>query len=279
MSGSTPDPRPDLGDVVVGDGELENSGVDHLHQIVLLQNLVHLFDLDRSVALFSQAVTERTQATDKAAAADRIDGASSKVGQALQTCDSLAGDHDLGHIGKIGIGKGYALLPFGGHSQTGGDNVSPALDQGRQQPIEGDRYEDQLCFELPAGDTPVEECLVAVHELGFEPQSLTRTDEVVGGTVAHQHPNGAPLLDPGQITGPGLENGADQGIACQTLLGAGLGCRGGPRGAREVRRVGVAASEQECGQRQDQSKRWFAHHFLLLFLRQLLLSTMSSREM
>ena len=70
-------PRPDLGDVVVDHRQLEDAGVDHLQQIVLLQNLVHLFDIDRLVALFAQAITERTQTTDKAAAPDRIDGASS----------------------------------------------------------------------------------------------------------------------------------------------------------------------------------------------------------
>src|SRR4029079_2434272 len=205
---------PERSTKVVGDDDLQQPGVGHLEDVLVLERQRHGPDDDRRLPLLLELLVERLKALElNTLLADR-DLLAREVGHAGNRRRSRTGDDDLVDVLLRWDGEIDELGAFGGDRYTGGDEVALSLRQGviESVPRGGNNDHENL-----RGMCGLELCVDGLLELGRDVDDDASRDalihEVVRLAVRRQDSNHAPLDHAVEVASPWADERAMSNIA------------------------------------------------------------------
>ena len=139
---------PELGQVVVHDGNRGEAGVDHLEHVIVFEHVGRLVDDDCRLAARFQLLVQ----ADEALVIDaRLSDEHLLTGQIVHRGDrrrARSGDHHFADVGARRLGEGDELLHLGPDGHHGRDHVDLAAREGGIQLIARHRHDDDVHLEV-----------------------------------------------------------------------------------------------------------------------------------
>ena len=145
---------PELGQVVVHDGDWSEAGVDHLEHVIVLEDGGGLDEHGRRLAARLQLLVQLDEALliDAPFADEHL-----LTGEIVHRGDrrrAWPGDHDFAHIGARRLREGRELLQLGPDGHHGRDHVHLAARQSGVQLIARHRHDHHVHLEVAGLQSP-----------------------------------------------------------------------------------------------------------------------------
>ena len=184
---------PELGQIVVHDGDRGEAGVDHLEHVIVFEHVGGLVDHHGRLAARLQLLVQAGEALVIDA---RLSDEHLLAGQIVHRGDrrrSWPGDHHFAHVGARRLREGDELLQLGPDGHHGRDHVDLAAREGRVQLIARHRHDHHVHLEVAGLQVRVQIVLEQLQRLVGHPTLLPLVDEVVRAVERHGHANRATL--------------------------------------------------------------------------------------
>ena len=195
---------PELGQIVVDDGDWREAGVDHLEHVIVLEDGGGFDEHGRRLAARLQLLVQLDEALfiDAPLADEHL-----LAGEIVRRGDrwrAWPGDHNFAHIGTRRLREGRELLQLGSDGHHGRDHVHLAAREGRVQLIARHRHDHHVDLEVAGLQVRVQIVLELLQGLVRQPPFLPLVNEVVRAVERYGGANRATLDQGIEVAGKRL---------------------------------------------------------------------------
>ncbi len=199
-------PRPESSQIVVGNCDLDQTGIDHLQEVLGFEILAGGDDLDLLETAFTKRRIELFEALPVAARFTDNDSLTRKVIDAGEFGRVRTGHNQFADILRAGYGEIHLPRSLGGDGERGDGHIAtPFFEEGKEL-ISHDRNRRDLERATPELEFLIERFLELTQHVGGDSPLGAAIEEEVGHIVGDQHPD-LPFLDHGvKVTMKGSEH-------------------------------------------------------------------------
>ena len=221
------DPGPEHGLVAVDDGRRQQAGIDHLQEVLVLEELLRRHQPNRLQASRPEVVVELLEAPPVAGGTPHVDLPAREIVQRARPVRGRPGDHQLADVAQQRVREVDPFEPALRDREVGGRDVAETALEGRQQLVPLYRDDQDPDLERPGSELLIQELLELGERLVRDAALGGAVEEVLAQGVDHQRADPTPLDHAVQIANPLLVE-PELGIEALELLGT-LGVRLGRR--------------------------------------------------
>ncbi len=198
---------PEIRRIAVDHGGVDQSGIHHLENVLVLQILLRQHDVDRFLARCRQSRVQRGETFVIAARAAYVHAAAGELLDRGGRRHLRRGHQQFADVFRGGRGEVDQLHALRRHGEPAGGDVAGARGQRRQQLIAGNGNEDHANRARLVLVRGIEIFLELHAEVVGDAALLSLVDEIESLAVHHQHAHGAFFQQRRQVAAPGGKAG------------------------------------------------------------------------